>query len=60
MVDVAVGSHASKGQKILVMEAMKMEIGLVAPFEGIVEFLAAAAGDQVREGDVLIRIAKAG
>ena len=33
-----------------------MEHGLAAPFDGIVETLSAAVGDQVREGEVLARV----
>jgi biotin carboxyl carrier protein len=35
---------------------MKMEHGLVAPFDGVVEGLSAAVGDQVREGEALARV----
>jgi 3-methylcrotonyl-CoA carboxylase alpha subunit len=57
-VETSAGAHVSRGQRLLVVEAMKMELGLVAPFDGIVETVSAAAGAQVREGDVLIRIAR--
>jgi 3-methylcrotonyl-CoA carboxylase alpha subunit len=54
----SVGDRVVKGQKLIVVEAMKMELGLVAPFDGVIEMLAAAAGDQVREGEQLIRVAR--
>jgi 3-methylcrotonyl-CoA carboxylase alpha subunit len=57
-VEVAQGDHVTKGQKLLVLEAMKMEQAMVAPFDGVVETLAATSGAQVSEGFVLARITK--
>ena len=48
-----------KGQKLLTLEAMKMEHSLAAPFDGIVAELDAAEGAQVSEGALLARIEKA-
>ncbi|MBA4805823.1 MAG: ATP-grasp domain-containing protein [Brevundimonas sp.] len=47
------GDTVAKGQPVVVLEAMKMEHALVAPFDGVVESVAAAIGDQVGEGAVL-------
>jgi len=58
-VDVAAGDVVTKGQKLLTLEAMKMEHGLVAPFDGIVAELNAAAGAQVPVDALLVRIGKA-
>jgi 3-methylcrotonyl-CoA carboxylase alpha subunit len=55
-VDVAAGDAVTKGQKLVTLEAMKMEHSLVAPFDGIVETLAAVIGGQVSEGAVLVKI----
>ena len=55
-VDVAAGQAVAKGQRLLTLEAMKMEHGLVAPFDGTVAELPAAAGAQVREGSLLVRV----
>jgi 3-methylcrotonyl-CoA carboxylase alpha subunit len=57
-VDVAVGDSVTKGQKLVTLEAMKMEHSLVAPFDGVVAELAAQTGGQVSEGAVLARIEK--
>ncbi|HEX8308594.1 MAG TPA: acetyl/propionyl/methylcrotonyl-CoA carboxylase subunit alpha [Allosphingosinicella sp.] len=57
-VDVAPGDRVSKGQKLLTLEAMKMEHSLVAPFDGVVAELAAAQGAQVTEGMLLVRVEK--
>ncbi|PTQ12332.1 methylcrotonoyl-CoA carboxylase [Sphingomonas oleivorans] len=59
-VEVAEGDRVAKGQKILLLEAMKMEQALVAPFDGIVAEMKAAAGGQVAEGVMLARIERAG
>ena len=48
-----------KGRKLLVLEAMKMEQALLAPFDGLVAELKAVVGAQVSEGALLARIAPA-
>jgi len=55
---VAQGEAVTKGQKLLTLEAMKMEHSLSAPFDGIVAELNAAEGTQVSEGALLARIEK--
>jgi biotin carboxyl carrier protein len=55
-VEVALGEKVAKGQRLMTLEAMKMEHGLVAPFEGAVAELSAQAGAQVSEGAVLAKI----
>jgi 3-methylcrotonyl-CoA carboxylase alpha subunit len=58
-VDVAAGATVTKGQKLVTLEAMKMEHSLVAPFDGTVAELNAETGGQVSEGAVLARIERA-
>jgi 3-methylcrotonyl-CoA carboxylase alpha subunit len=53
---VAQGDAVQAGQTLLVMEAMKMEQALVAPFNGIVVQLAVTVGNHYAEGAVLARI----
>jgi len=55
-VEVAAGDAVTKGQRLLTLEAMKMEHGLVAPFDGVVAELNAKAGAQVQVDTVLARI----
>ncbi len=55
-VEVAAGDHVAKGQKLVTLEAMKMEHSLVAPFDGTVAELDAEAGGQVSEGRLLVRV----
>jgi len=53
-VSVATGDPVSKGDALIVMEAMKMELTLNAPCDGSVAELTVAPGDQVAEGTVLL------
>ena len=55
-VEVAEGDTVTRGQTLLVVEAMKMENRLVAPFDGTVTALHAVLGRQVTEEVVLVRI----
>ena len=55
-VHVTEGQTVAKGEKLLVLEAMKMEQALVAPFDGTVSELKAVQGSQVPEGTLLARI----
>jgi 3-methylcrotonyl-CoA carboxylase alpha subunit len=56
--EVAAGDTVTRGQKLLTLEAMKMEHSLTAPFDGKVAELNASAGAQVSEGTLLARIEK--
>ena len=51
---VKVGDSVSKGQPLLVLEAMKMEHTLAAPMDGKVKALRYAVGEQVAEGAELV------
>ena len=55
-VDVKAGDTVAKGQKLLTLEAMKMEHTLTAPFDGTVAELNASAGAQVEVEAVLALI----
>ena len=57
-VAVKQGEAVTKGQKLVTLEAMKMEHSLSAPFDGIVAELNASEGAQVSEGALLARIEK--
>jgi 3-methylcrotonyl-CoA carboxylase alpha subunit len=62
IIAVAVAQHdrVVKGQKLLTLEAMKMEHSLAAPFDGTVVELNAVAGSQVQVDALLVRIQAAG
>ena len=55
---VEAGQAVTKGQRMLVLEAMKMEQALLAPFDGVVAELRVTEGAQVSEGTMLARIDK--
>lgn len=53
---VAPGQAVTKGQELLVVEAMKMENALRAPRDGVVKSVAAHPGDMVSPGTVLVEL----
>ncbi len=55
-VSVAMGDHVTKGQKLVTLEAMKMEQALIAAFDGVVAELAVSVGQQVEADSLLVRI----
>ena len=55
-VRVSEGDSVSKGQLLLVLEAMKMEHPLKAGMSGVVKRIQAVAGDQVRNRQILLEI----
>ena len=54
------GQAVSKGERIAVLEAMKMEHVLHAPFDGVVEQIAVKDGVQIEEDALVARISEAG
>ena len=50
------GAAVEAGQRLAVVEAMKMEHALVAPFAGVVRDLVATVGDQVEMGERIMRV----
>jgi 3-methylcrotonyl-CoA carboxylase alpha subunit len=55
-VEVTQGQTVTKGQKLLTLEAMKMEHSLTAPFDGVVAELNAETGAQVQVDALLVQI----
>ncbi len=55
---VKAGDKVTKGQPLAVMEAMKMEHTIAAPQDGVVGEVLYAPGDQVGEGDELLRLTR--
>jgi geranyl-CoA carboxylase alpha subunit len=57
VVDIAVapGEQLRKGQRLVVLEAMKMEHELLSPRDGKLESVDVGVGDQVSPGQVLVR-----
>lgn len=52
-IEANVGAAVKAGDTVLVLEAMKMEISVVAPQDGTVASVNVAVGDAVESGDVL-------
>ena len=52
-VESSVGAAVKKGDTVIVLEAMKMEIPVVAPADGTVASIDVAVGDSVESGAVL-------
>ena len=55
-IDVASGEAVQKGQRIAVLEAMKMQHEIIAPGDGCVVEVAASAGKQIGAGDVIMML----
>ena len=56
---VGKGAQVVKGQRVAVIEAMKMEHALLAPYDGVVDGVFADLGQQVGEGVLLMQIVEA-
>ena len=56
-VDVAEGATVEAGQKLVTLEAMKMNTIVSAPDAGTVQEIHVAAGDGVEEGQALVTVA---
>ena len=52
-IDANVGQSVKKGDTVITLESMKMEIPMVAPSDGTVASIDVAAGDAVEAGRVL-------
>lgn len=55
-VNVGEGESVVKGQTLLVLEAMKMEIRIQAPFDGAVKSLIVKVGQTVERDQILVKI----
>lgn len=55
-VKVSNGASVSKGDVIMVLEAMKMENDIVAPCDGSVTSIVVKKGDTVQSGDTLATV----
>ena len=53
---VAEGETVSRGQVLAVLEAMKTELRITAPADGVVAHIGCAAGDSVEEGTEIVTL----
>ncbi|WP_273772613.1 acetyl/propionyl/methylcrotonyl-CoA carboxylase subunit alpha [Brucella intermedia] len=56
LVSVVEGASVAKGDPLVTMEAMKMELSLTAPRDGKIASVTVVAGDQVSEGALLVEL----
>ncbi|NKW09296.1 acetyl/propionyl/methylcrotonyl-CoA carboxylase subunit alpha [Ochrobactrum tritici] len=56
LVSAVEGASVAKGDLLVTMEAMKMELSLTAPRDGKVATVTVAAGDQINEGALLVEL----
>ena len=59
-VNIAVGDTVTEGQTLVVVESMKMELGLTSPRDGVVATVDAKPGVLVAAGAVLVALAPMG
>ena len=55
-VDVVPGDRVEPRQPLLVLEAMKMEMPVVAPYAGVIRAIHVAEGDAVSAGQALVEL----
>jgi len=55
-VDVEAGAPVARGEELMVIESMKVEIPIKAPVAGRIKELRVKAGDQVQRNVVLVVI----
>lgn len=55
-VKISVGEEVKKGQKLVVLEAMKTQLPMNSPFDGTVSDVFVHAGDQVGDAALLVKI----
>ncbi len=55
-VQVAEGDHVERGQTLVLLEAMKMELRISAPYAGQVRKVHCTAGQVVERGQVLVEL----
>ena len=51
---VAIGDAVAEDDPLVILEAMKMEIPLLAPRAGIVTAILVAEGEPIAEGDIAV------
>lgn len=55
-ISASVGSKVAKGDKLLTLEAMKMQTTLYAPANGVVGEILVEVGDSIENKDLLVKM----
>jgi len=55
---IAAGQLVQAGQTLVVLEAMKMEHAMIAPFAGVLQSVHVSLGEQVAPGKILLELAR--
>jgi pyruvate carboxylase len=53
---VSVGTKVAKGEKLLTLEAMKMQTTIYAPCDGVVEEVFVQMGEAVESKDLILKM----
>jgi 3-methylcrotonyl-CoA carboxylase alpha subunit len=53
---MSMGDTVTTGDRLAVVEAMKMESVITAPRDGVIAALHAVSGDQVEAGDLIVEV----
>jgi 3-methylcrotonyl-CoA carboxylase alpha subunit len=56
LVNVSEKSKVKAGERVMVIEAMKMEMALEAPRDGIVSAISCKVGQAVESGSILLQL----
>jgi pyruvate carboxylase len=56
VVSVSVGAKVAKGDKLLTLEAMKMQTTIYAPCDGVVEEICVSNGEAVESKDLILKL----
>ena len=55
-IKVNVGDKVSKGQELCVIEAMKMQMPVASPHEGVVDEIKVEVGQGIKKGDAIMEL----
>jgi len=55
-IQAAVGQSVAKGESVMIMEAMKMEIPIEAPRAGVIMEISVLEGETIKEGQIVARL----
>lgn len=54
----AIGDKVAEGDTVILIEAMKMEIPVIAPEDGVIAEILVQEGNMVADGDLVMRLEK--